>query len=141
MRPGRVDHKSAASAVRRAWRRFVDGRRRFTPSTAPPLQFTPAVVRFIASAWPRGGPMDTVRTSTTDVVSIDRTPEMLKNAESVFFLAATVAALALPAVPAVQEALLADYATVEAAVPTLVMEHVVIVAPKIDSPQQVAAVN
>ena len=66
---------------------------------------------------------------------------MLKNAESVFFLLATVAALALPAVPAVQEALLADYATVEAAVPTLIMEHVVIVAPKLDSPQQVAAVH
>lgn len=66
---------------------------------------------------------------------------MLRNAESIFFLLATVAALALPAVPAVQEALLADYATVEAAVPALIMEQVVIVAPKIDSPQQVAAVH
>lgn len=66
---------------------------------------------------------------------------MLRNAESVFFLLATVAALALPAVPAVQEALLADYATVEAAVPALIMEQVAIVAPKIDSPQQVAAVH
>ena len=66
---------------------------------------------------------------------------MLKNAESVFFLLATIAALALPAVPAVQEALLADYATVEAAVPALIMEQVVIVASKPDSPQQVAAVR
>ena len=66
---------------------------------------------------------------------------MLKNAESVFFLLATIAALALPAVPAVQEALVADYATVEAAVPALIMEQVVIVASKSDSPQQVAAVR
>ena len=66
---------------------------------------------------------------------------MLKNAESVFFLLATVAALALPAVPAVQEALLADYATVEAAVPALILEQIVIVASKTDSPQQVAAVR
>ena len=65
---------------------------------------------------------------------------MLKNAETLFFLLATVAALALPAVPAVQEALTADYATVEAAVPTLIMERVVIVAPDIAPPQQVATV-
>jgi hypothetical protein len=104
------------------------------------VQFTPRFARFIATAWPRDGWLHRVRTSTTDVVSIERTREMLRNAESVFFLLATVAALALPAVPAVQEALLADYATVEAAVRTFIMEHVAIVAPKIDSPQQVAAV-
>lgn len=66
---------------------------------------------------------------------------MLKNAETVFFLLATTAALALPAVPAVQEALTADYATVEAALPTLTMERVVIVAPDLDPPQQVATVH
>lgn len=63
---------------------------------------------------------------------------MLKNAETVFFLLATVAALALPAVPAVQEALTADYATVEAALPTWIMDHVVIMAATTDPPQQVA---
>lgn len=66
---------------------------------------------------------------------------MLKNAETVFYLLATVAALALPAVPAVQEALTADYATVEAALPTSIMERVVIVAPDIDPLQQVATVH
>lgn len=66
---------------------------------------------------------------------------MLKNAETVFFLLATVAALALPAVPAVQEALTADYAMVEAARPTLIMERIVIVAPDNDPPQQVATVH
>lgn len=63
---------------------------------------------------------------------------MLKNAESVFFLVATVTALALPALPAVQEALLADFTTVEAAMPTLVMDHIVVVAPRT---QQVALVR
>ena len=52
---------------------------------------------------------------------------MLKNAETVFFLLATVAALALPAVPAVQEALTADYSTVEAALPFDLMERIEIV--------------
>lgn len=66
---------------------------------------------------------------------------MLKNAETVFFLLATMTALALPAVPAVQEALTADYATVEAALPTWIMERVVIVAPDLDPPQQVATVR
>ncbi|HEX5638623.1 MAG TPA: hypothetical protein VFX81_02375 [Burkholderiaceae bacterium] len=66
---------------------------------------------------------------------------MLKNAETVFFLLATLAALALPAVPAVQEALTADYATVEAALPTRIMERVVIVAPDVAPLQQVATVR
>jgi hypothetical protein len=67
---------------------------------------------------------------------------MLRNAETVFFLLATVAALALPAVPAVQEALAADYATVEAALPVILMERVEIVAaPANRSPLQVAAVR
>ena len=67
---------------------------------------------------------------------------MLKHAETVFFLFATIAALALPAVPAVQEALTADYATVEAALPTIMMEHVEIVAaPANPSPLQVASVH
>jgi hypothetical protein len=67
---------------------------------------------------------------------------MLRNAETVFFLLATVAALALPAVPAVQEALTADYATVEAALPVILMERVEIVAaPANRSPMQVAAVR
>ena len=66
---------------------------------------------------------------------------MTKSAESVFFLLATVAALALPALPAIQEALTADYATVEAALPSVTMERVVIVAPKTPSPLQVAAVR
>ena len=66
---------------------------------------------------------------------------MLKNAETILFLLATVAALALPAVPAVQEALTADYAKVEAALPTWIMKRIVIVAPDIEPPQQVAAVR
>ena len=67
---------------------------------------------------------------------------MLRNAETVFFLLATVAALALPAVPAVQEALTADYATVEAALPVILMERVEIVAaPANRLPMQVAAVR
>ena len=67
---------------------------------------------------------------------------MLKHAETVFFLFATVAALALPAVPAVQEALAADYATVEAALPLILMEHVEIVAAAAHpSPLQVAEVR
>jgi len=65
---------------------------------------------------------------------------MLKHAETVFFLLATITALALPAVPALQEALTADYATVEAALPA-VMEHILIVAPTTESPLQVAAVR
>ena len=72
----------------------------------------------------------------------DKDIDMLKHAETVFFLFATVAALALPAVPAVQEVLTADYATVEAALPTLLMERVEIVAvPANQSPMQVAAVH
>jgi hypothetical protein len=67
---------------------------------------------------------------------------MLKHAETVFFLFATVAALALPAVPAVQEVLATAYATVEAALPTIIMERVEIVAHPADpSPMQVAAVR
>jgi hypothetical protein len=67
---------------------------------------------------------------------------MLKHAETVFFLLATVAALALPTVPAVQEALARDYATVEAALPVILMEGVEIVAaPANRSPMQVAAVR
>jgi hypothetical protein len=67
---------------------------------------------------------------------------MVKHAETVFFLLATVAALALPAVPAVQEALAADYATVEAALPVILMERVEIVAaPATRSPMQVVAVR
>lgn len=67
---------------------------------------------------------------------------MVKHAETVFFLLATVAALALPAVPAVQEALAADYATVEAALPVILMERVEIVAaPATQSPMQVVAVR
>ena len=67
---------------------------------------------------------------------------MTKHAETVFFLLATVAALALPAVPAVQEALTADYATVEAALPVTLMERVEVVAtPTNRSPMQVAAVR
>ena len=66
---------------------------------------------------------------------------MLKNAETVFFLLATVAALALPAVPAVQEALTADHVTVQAALPRSTMKSAVIVAPNTVSPQQVATVH
>jgi len=65
---------------------------------------------------------------------------MLKHAETVFFLLATVAALALPAVPAMQEALGADHAIVEAALPVIRMERIEIVAaPAHPSPMQVAA--
>ena len=66
----------------------------------------------------------------------------MKHAETVFFLLATVAALALPAVPVVQEVLTADYATVEAALPVILMERVEIVATSANqSPMQVAAVR
>jgi hypothetical protein len=66
--------------------------------------------------------------------------EMLKHAETVFFLLATVAALALPAVPALQEALATDQAIVEAALPVIVMERVeVVAAPAHPSPMQVVA--
>jgi hypothetical protein len=65
---------------------------------------------------------------------------MLKHAETFFFLLATVAALALPAVPAVQEALMRDYVIVETALPVILLEHVEIVAaPAHPSPTQVAA--
>lgn len=64
---------------------------------------------------------------------------MLKNAETIFFLLATLAALALPAVPAVQEALTSDYATVEAALPTWVKRAVI--ASHNVPPQQVATVH
>ncbi len=64
---------------------------------------------------------------------------MLKNAETIFFMLATVAALALPAVPAVQEALTADYATVEAALPTWMKSSVI--ASHNVPPQQVATVH
>ena len=66
---------------------------------------------------------------------------MTKHAETVFFLLATVAALALPAVPALQEALATVAATVEAAAPVVVMERVVVHAPVQPSPWQVAAVH
>ncbi|MGE5161701.1 MAG: hypothetical protein ACM3O5_09355 [Betaproteobacteria bacterium] len=67
---------------------------------------------------------------------------MTKHAETFFFLLATVAALALPAVPAVQEALNRDYVTVEAALPVILMERVEIVAsPAHPSPMQVAEVR
>ena len=64
---------------------------------------------------------------------------MLRNAETIFFLLATLAALALPAVPAFQEALTADYATVEAALPTW-MKHVESASNNVP-PRQVAAVH
>jgi len=67
---------------------------------------------------------------------------MMKHAETVFFLLATVAALALPALPAVQEVLARDQATVEAALPVILTERVEIVAaPVPPSPMQVAAVR
>ena len=66
--------------------------------------------------------------------------DMLKHAETVFFLLATVAALALPAVPALQEALATDHAIVEAALPVIVMERVdIVAAPAQPSPKQVVA--
>jgi hypothetical protein len=67
---------------------------------------------------------------------------MTKHAETTFFLLATVAALILPALPVVQEALTADYALVEAALPTILMERVeILAAPATPSPVQVAAVD
>jgi hypothetical protein len=105
------------------------------------LQFTTEFAQFIASAWRASAPLPTVHASTTRVVSNVRDIEMMKNAESVFFLLATVAALALPAVPALQEALTADYATVEAAAPTVVMERVIVMAPSKPLPWQVAEVR
>jgi hypothetical protein len=66
---------------------------------------------------------------------------MLKNAETIFFFLATVAALALPAVPMVQEAMSTDEAMLEAAAPTMIMERVVVRAPRGEGPQQVATVR
>lgn len=67
---------------------------------------------------------------------------MMKHAETVLFLLATVAALALPALPPVQEALARDYVTVEAALPVILMERIEIVAaPVHPSPMQVGAVR
>lgn len=66
---------------------------------------------------------------------------MSKNAETAFFLLATVAALALPAVPALQEAFTTGENTLEAAAPTVTMERVVITAPRLPSPEQVASVH
>ena len=65
----------------------------------------------------------------------------MKRAESIFFLLATVAALALPAVPAVQEALTADYATVEAAAPAVARQLVAAATRAADSPQQATVVR
>jgi hypothetical protein len=66
---------------------------------------------------------------------------MLKNFETVFFFLATVGALALPAVPALQEALTTGENTLEAALPTVTMERVIVTAPAPTLPQQVALVR
>lgn len=66
---------------------------------------------------------------------------MLKNTETAFFFLATVAALALPAVPALQEAFTTGENTLEASAPSVIMERVVITAPRQPSPEQVAIVR
>jgi hypothetical protein len=76
------------------------------------------------------------------VAGTDKDTNMTKHAETTFFLLATVAALALPALPFVQEALTADYTMVEAALPTILMERVeILAAPAMPSPVQVAATH
>ena len=67
---------------------------------------------------------------------------MLKNIETVFFFLATVVALALPAVPVLQETFTTGENTL-VALPTVTMERVVITAPADapDLPQQVAVVR
>lgn len=65
---------------------------------------------------------------------------MLKHFETVFFFLATVAALALPAVPALQETFTTGENTLQAALPTVTMERVIVTAPT-DLPQQVALVR
>jgi len=102
------------------------------------MQFTADFARFIASGWRARVALPRVHSSTADAVGNAKDDEMMKHAESVFFLLATVAALALPAVPALQEALTADYATVEAAAPAVVMERVVVTAPAQPASWQVA---
>lgn len=66
---------------------------------------------------------------------------MTKYAETIFFFLATVAALALPALPALQEAGTTGENTLEAALPSVTMERVVVLAPQARSPQQVALVR
>jgi hypothetical protein len=70
-----------------------------------------------------------------------RTTAMLKNAESIFFLLATVAALALPAVPFVQEALYIDESLLEAAAPVVTMEPVIVRAEPDDIVRHVAQLD
>lgn len=66
---------------------------------------------------------------------------MSKNAETIFFFLATVAALALPAVPALQETFTTGENTLEAALPAATMERVIVTAPATALPQQVAQVH
>jgi len=106
------------------------------------MHFTPGLVQFIASTWRSCVSVPKVHTSTDIRRPLHEDIAMLKHAETVFFLLATVAALALPAVPAVQEALAADHAIVEAALPVIRMERVDVVAtPAHPSPMQVSAVR
>ncbi len=66
---------------------------------------------------------------------------MMKHAESFFFLLATVVALVLPAVPALQEALTADYTTVDASAPSATTKRTIANA-AVDRPSsQVTAVR
>lgn len=68
---------------------------------------------------------------------------MLQNIETALFFLATVVALALPAVPVLQETFTTGENTLEAALPTVTMERIVITAPapSTDLPQQVAMVR
>lgn len=65
---------------------------------------------------------------------------MMKSAESFLFFVATVTALTLPAVPALQELLAVDSDEAQAVLST-VMEHVASTAPQFSSPQQVSLVR
>ena len=61
---------------------------------------------------------------------------MLKRVETILFLVAVTVALALPALPLVQELRPADHARQAAATPIVTLERVVVRAPAASSPQQ-----
>jgi hypothetical protein len=66
---------------------------------------------------------------------------MLGNTETVLFFIATVAALALPAVPALQELRAGETPADQATAPIVIMPKVVITPASHCSPEQVAVVH
>jgi hypothetical protein len=66
---------------------------------------------------------------------------MLRNSETVLFFIATVAALALPAVPALQELRAGEAPATQATAPMVIMPRIVITPSSHCSPEQVAMVH